>query len=454
MNSRFGFVGLRDGDTLPLAHTQVRIKGRAGSEFRLSVNGEEIPTSRVGKRSVLAERNVQAWEFVGVALAAGENELVAKQLDGFGNERDVARIKVIAPDAPGRLAITVPPAAVADGQTPATILVQLTDLRGVPVTARTPVTLEASAGIWDADDLDPREPGTQVFVSGGKRELKLLPPETPDEALIRATSGRIEAEARLDFLPNLRELIGAGTIEGVLNLRRLDTRALVPARRQDGFEQELTALSHASGDGKRQAAARAAMFLKGKVKGQYLLTLAFDSDKDTRERLFRDIQPDEFYPVYGDSSVRSFDAQSTSRLYVRVDRDRSWLLYGDFTTQGTSDARRLGIYSRSLTGAKEHYERDRVAVDAFASYDSTRQIIEEIPANGTSGPYALSNASLIENSEKVEILIRDRNQPGIVLTATPQARFFDYSSSRSPDDSCSRARCRASIRTSTRARSA
>ena len=68
------------------------------------------------------------------------------------------------------------------------------------------------------------------------------------------------------------------------------------------------------------------MFLKGKVRGDYLLTLGYDSDKDTQTRLFRDIQPDQFYPVYGDSAVRGFDAQSTSRLYVRIDKGRSWLL--------------------------------------------------------------------------------------------------------------------------------
>jgi hypothetical protein len=69
------------------------------------------------------------------------------------------------------------------------------------------------------------------------------------------------------------------------------------------------------------------------VKGDYLLTAAYDSEREVRERLFRDIQPDEFYPVYGDSSVRGFEAQSTGPLYVRIDKKRSYLLYGDFVTQ-------------------------------------------------------------------------------------------------------------------------
>ena len=171
---------------------------------------------------------------------------------------------------------------------------------------------------------------------------------------------------------------------------------------------------------------RAAFYLKGKIKGDYLLTAAYDSDKDTQERLFRDIQPDEFYPVYGDSSVRGFDAQSTSKLYVRVDKGRSYLLWGDFNTSAASETRKLTNYTRSLTGIKEHYENSRVSVNAFASRDTTRQVIEELRANGTSGPFQLSVPNPLVNSETVEIVTRDRNQPAIIINSVPQTRFTDY----------------------------
>lgn len=426
MSNTFGFVDLKDGDTLPITQTNVRIKGAAATEFRLSVNGVDVPGSRVGKKSVLADRQLQAWEFVGISLKPGSNTLTARQVDTFGNERGAVTIALIAPDKLGRLEVLLPPAAFADGVTASTIVVKLTDDQGVPVTVRTPITLEASGGRWQTEDLDPQEPGLQVFIEGGRGEFLLSAPSTPTAVTVRATSGILKAESRLDFLPDLRPMIAAGVIEGVLNLRKLDSRALVPARKQDNFEQELTQLSRTLSDGKSQAAARAAVFLKGKVKGEYLLTMAYDSDKETRERLFRDIQPDEFYPVYGDSSTRNFDAQSTSKLYVRIDKDKSWLLYGDFTTQSPTSARKLGVYSRSLTGVKEHFENGNVAVNAFASRDSTRQVIDEIRANGTSGPYRLTTPNAIENSEKIEILVRDRSQPSLVLKAIPQTRFADY----------------------------
>jgi hypothetical protein len=75
---------------------------------------------------------------------------------------------------------------------------------------------------------------------------------------------------------------------------------------------------------------------------------------------------------------------------------------------------------------RQHYENDGVSVNAFASHDSTRQVIEELPGDGTSGPYLLGNRDLIEHSEQVEIITRDRNQPGLIIKSVPMQRFADY----------------------------
>ena len=427
LDNSLGFVGLKDQDTLPYAQTSVMIKGALGASFSLKVNDEEVSDKRVGQKSIVTDKQVEIWEYIGVNLKPGKNTLTASQIDGFGNVRENASIVVIAPDKLGKVQVIVPPAgSPADGSTPVRIVVKLTDSQGVPVTVRTPVSLETDLGRFDVDDLNDTEPGVQVFIEGGEREFSLLPPRDPGQATVRATSGITKADAKLDFMPDLRPLIATGIVEGVVNLRNVNTHALVPSREQDGFEQELRHFSYEHDGGKRAASARAAFFLKGKIRGDYLLTAAYDSDKETQERLFRDIQPDEFYPVYGDSAIKGFDAQSTSRFYVRVDNKKSYLLFGDFTTQTTSELRKLSNYSRSLTGAKHHYENQHLTVNTFASRDSTRQIVEEIAANGTSGPYDLRRAGMLENGERVEIITRDRNQPSVILKSVAQSRFSDY----------------------------
>ncbi|KAF0174490.1 MAG: hypothetical protein FD161_3553 [Limisphaerales bacterium] len=427
-DNALGFLDLKDGDTLPMAQANVRVKGVLGATFVLRVNGQAVPDSRIGRRATLEAKRLQAWEFIGVSFQPGTNALELLQQDSFGNARGSVSITVRAPNKLGRTQILLPKSEQpADGVTPARITVRLTDADGVPVTSRTPLTLEASHGRWQTEDLDPREPATQVFIEGGRGEYLLLPPAEPVTAEIRVSSGVLGARAELPFLPDLRPLLAVGVVEGAINLRSLSISSLVPARSRDGFEEELRSFATSSADGKVQGGGRVAFFIKGKIKGDYLLTAGYDSDKDTRERLFRDIRPDEFYPVYGDASVRGFDAQSTGRLYVRVDKRKSYLLYGDFNTASPAlEGRGLANYSRSLTGIKEHFENRRVRANVWASEDSTRQVVEEIAGNGTSGPYRFRTGNALVNSERVEVLTRDPNHPDIILRAQAMARFTDY----------------------------
>ena len=427
LDNSLAFVDFKDRDTLPMPQATVRVKGTQGAKFSLTVNGVEVPVARVGKRTEIADLKLAVWEYIGVNFKPGENTLELAQKDPFGNVRGTKRITLIAPDRLGIIRILLPkelPAA--DGRTPVTVRVELVDAKGVPVTARTALTLESSLGRWEVEDLDKKEPGIQVFLEGGRGEYQLVPPMEPGDAQITISSGVLHGEAKLSFLPELRPLLAVGIIEGQINVNRLDFRALSPARSRDGFDEELRGFALSSKDGKVNGGGRAAFFLKGKIKGDLLLTASYDSDKITRERLFRDIQPDEFYPVYGDSSVRGFDAQTTGKFFVRVDKKKCYVLYGDYVTQSNNEARSLGNYNRSLTGVRTHLEQSWLNVNAWAAHDNTRQIIEELPANGTSGPYLFRIGEGLVNSEKVEILTRDRQQPAVVLKTVAMARFSDY----------------------------
>ncbi len=424
LDNQLDFIGLHDGDVLPMAQTSVRVKGNAGSVFRLTVNGKQISEHSVGKKVTLGDRRLEAWEYFGVDLEPGDNELSLTMLDPFGNPRGNRTIHLVAPDQLAHVMLDLPENIVADGKTPVMVTIRLVDDKDVPVTARTPLTLEVGNGQWQVEDLNPKEPGTQVFISGGKAEYLLLPPAQPGADLVRVSSGMIQAEQKIAWLPELRPLIAAGVIEGAINFRHLNAGSLVPLDTRDSFEQEISRFSYSNGNS--SAAARGALFLKGKIKGDYLLTLSYDSDKSDQVTLFRDIQPDRYYPVYGDSAAKGFDAQSTGRLYVRVDKGRSYLLYGDFQTQSQSQESSLSNYSRSLTGLKGHYESSKVNATTFVTMDNSSQVIVEFPANGTSGPFQLNSNGATINSEKVEILTRDRNQPSLILKTEAQTRFTDY----------------------------
>lgn len=421
LNNEAGFVGLNDGDTLASQQINVIVKGPADAKLRLSVNGEVVPERRVGKKASLAARNITAWEYIGVMLKPGSNTLLLESVDAFGVVRTSRSLSVVAPDKLGRIEVNAPQTARIGS--PVALTFRLTDERGVPVTARTAVTLEASNGRWEAPDLNPEEPGLQTFIQGGQATFELVPPEAPGNVLVRVSAGALQRDTRIAFLDELKPLTGVGIVEARVDLNKhvegLGSRT--------AFEGELDGVSRDFADGKGGVSGRAAFYFKGVIKGEYLLTASYDTDKTSRDRLFRDIRPDEYYPVYGDASTRTFDAQSTDKAYVRIDNGRSFLLYGDLTTAASPEVRQLSQVNRSLTGVKQHIETDKVRVEAYASRDRLKQKIEEFPANGTSGPYFLkAPGDLYRNSERVEILVRDRNQPNVILSVTPLARFSDY----------------------------
>lgn len=357
----------------------------------------------------------------------------------YSANQDVAQIKVqVAADNIS-----------ADGQTATAVTLQLLGADGKLLAGSHYVTIEHSAGRIllpgagtaetgpAALDADKATAGVQLKVVQGQAGFQLLAPYEPQQVLLRITAGNQSAQGLVRFVPEMREMLATGFVEGVITFHNNQASLLQPARSNDGFEQEIRRWERDFNQGKANAAARTAFFLKGKIKGEYLLTASFDSDKETRARFLRDIRPDEYYPVYGDSSLMGYDARSADRLYLRLDKNRSYLLYGDFQTNSGTQAqsvgaaaglpanRSLGLYSRSATGVNWHYENDRLQSNVFAMQDNLRQVVEEFPTQG-SGPYALRNNAVYQGSERVEVVTRDRNQPSRILTVRPLSRLIDY----------------------------
>lgn len=115
---------------------------------------------------------------------------------------------------------------------------------------------------------------------------------------------------------------------------------------------------------------RAAFYLKGKIKGSWLLTAAADTgdgsvenmltgldDRDPRSFLKR-IDPEDYYPVYGDDSVAIEDAPTSGKFYVRLERGDSRVVWGNFKTdiRGTEFLRN----DRALYGGNVVLKTDRM----------------------------------------------------------------------------------------------
>lgn len=187
---------------------------------------------------------------------------------------------------------------------------------------------------------------------------------------------------------------------------------------------------------------RLAFYLKGKVKGKYLITAQADTqereiselfdgfwDADPQD-VFRRLDPDRYYPVYGDDSTTYRDVDTQGRLYVRVDWDKSQALWGNFNTGITGTE--YGQYSRSLYGGALSW-RSRRSTDLgeagsqlklFGSEAQTAPGHSEFLGTGGS-LYYLKHTDVLPGSDKVVLEVRDHTT-GRVERRIDLARGADY----------------------------
>ncbi|MEP7380811.1 MAG: hypothetical protein ABI910_03950 [Gemmatimonadota bacterium] len=327
----------------------------------------------------------------------------------------------------GRVQLEVPQAGIpADGQTLVKIVVRAMDGSGKPLTGRVPLTLEASLGRWLGDDVGGTEQGRQVVLDGGEGSYTLIAAAQPGRGEVRVTTPDGVATVPITFIPVVRPLMATGLLNARIDFRSLIKGGNALASSADGFEESLRDWTFENDSGKVRGGARGALLLKGAVFNDQLLTLSYDSERDRGATLFRDIRPDEFFPVYGDASIREFDAQSRRKFYARLDRGTSFTMFGDFQTTRADERRTLSAYDRSLNGGVQHFEGSKGTATFFASQGRIRQAVDELPGRGISGPYTLTRAQGLINSERVEIITRDRNQPSVILSRVALTRFADY----------------------------
>lgn len=187
---------------------------------------------------------------------------------------------------------------------------------------------------------------------------------------------------------------------------------------------------------------RGAFYLKGKIKGDWLLTAAADtreqplkdlfhnfSEKDPRY-LLRRIDPDVYYPVYGDDSTTVDDAPTQGKFFVRLDKGDSQVMWGNFQTSWSGSE--LIQYSRGLYGARAKLRSDeatsfgerRTGLDAFAADPGTMGAREEF--RGTGGSlYYMRHQDVTVGSERVWVEVRDRDS-GMVVERRQLAAGQDY----------------------------
>lgn len=415
-------------DTPATPSVNLGIKHRPDQRVELILNGRPVPKVNLAARDISKSQLVMISRWRGVDLLEGNNRLVAhiKNSDGTTAKtlrESIAYVRNIsrATPVPSRSVL------IADGRTVPSIAIRLEDEAGRPVhkgrivqvDIETPYRLYDETGertIRERQDelINPLSARQDIQVGrDGIVHVKLEPTLQTGKvtAVITLDTGR-KVPVYMYLEPEKRDWILVGLAEGSAAFQKL--KGNVSALGSSKDEDIIT-------DG------RLAFFAKGLVKGDWLMTLAVDTDarRGSRDDNFAgEIDPNAYYTLYGDRSYQEFEGVSRYPVYVKLEKRSAYALFGDYDTNIPEG--RLTAYNRRLSGLKAEYIGENFQILGFAAETNQGFAKDELPADGTSGTYQLSNRRILAQSETVTVETRDRNRPDVVLDRKIMVRFLDY----------------------------
>jgi len=146
--------------------------------------------------------------------------------------------------------------------------------------------------------------------------------------------------------------------------------------------------------------------------------------------MFRRIDPDYYYPTYGDDSTTEEGAPTLGKFYVKLKKDEHYGLWGNFKIGYTDNS--LAHVDRTLYGANVHIQpgevtsfgEKRFVLDGFAAQPGTISGRDDF--RGTGGSlYYLRHQDIMSGSERARIEIRDKAS-GMVVGVKNLTPVLDY----------------------------
>ena len=402
--------------------TRIAIVHDKATKAQVWLNGFKVSMLNFEGRKTDGNNTTVIDTYKGVDLLAQTNTIMVKILNKQKQVIQTLSRTLHVSNAPVKIEyIKKNSFAVADGKHSPVIAVKFIDSDGYPLRAGITGTFSIDAPYQSQVAIDQLQENPLGGASVGENRytidsdgiayIKLQPTTQSGTASLHFKIQNRDEVIRAWLKPQLRKWIMVGFAEGTVGYNTLK-----------GHQESLDAVGAKD---KVVREGRVSFFAKGRVKGEWLLTMAYDSGKDTKNtKLFDEIDPNTYYTLYNDGSVQNYEAASRKKLFLKIEKERFSALLGDFSTNMT--VTELAQYSRRLTGVKTEYHGDNVEGVAFASQTDELFVKDEIRGDGTSGFYHLKNQSIVPNSESISIQVRDRYRNQDIIEKKVLQRFRDY----------------------------
>ncbi|MEL6531081.1 MAG: hypothetical protein AAFQ27_14050, partial [Pseudomonadota bacterium] len=404
---------------------KVAIRHRRGQKVVLRVDGEEVdPLAFDGTLQPQKGRfAVSTWR--GVPLINERTVLEADVINSFGAVSKSFTREVFFTTTPAKVEL-IPELSnlVADGRTRPVVAIRILDRNNRPLREGIAGEFQLNAPYESAEQLDRQQ--LNQLTGLGASSARWVVEGNEGIALIELAPTMVSGSLRLDFTFDDGEIARQQELEAWIEPGDIEWTIIGLAEGTIGARSVADNMERAGRfDSDLGNDARVALYAKGRVLGKYLLTLAYDSAKQREDqRVLGTLDPQAYYTVFADGSLRRFDAASREKLYVRIETATFYALYGDFET--AFDQTRLARYNRTATGVKAEARFGQVKTQGFAAEISSRLQREEIQGQGITGPYNLESRQILANSERVVLEVRDRFRSELIVSSRELTRFIDY----------------------------
>ncbi len=387
----------------------VTVMGKPSAHAQLFVNNIPVSSGEI--------RVDGLYDFLNIPAPDGPVSLRVESV-GAGNRAYMAEreIHVLGPPrklVPYEEAVQIP----ADGKSQRTLSFGIQDEWGYTLDHLKVATVHITHGSIASADLDSISSGIQLPLRDGVLEFSVQAPNEAARAILEITIMGEPFQFPVRFITSQEPFILVGSVSGgASNYQAYPVDPDEPDV-EDWRQNSLPGASLMYGG-------RAAFYAKGNLFGKYRLTASYDSRRNYKDRFFSDIDPSEQYAVYGDASTLEYDAQTQSKLFVKLERNESSILFGDFNTGLTQSE--FSAYNRTFNGLTGKLNLGAHTLSGFATLTARVMQRDEIRGEGISGYYYLSQSAVTELSDKVVIQTRDRYHSEVVIKSVELTRYQDY----------------------------
>jgi len=404
----------------------IAIKHKPSDQFEMKFNGQPINPLFYFGMIKNKENTVARSYWQGVHLTGGKNSFEFTVKNKAGEVIQTLTRNIVFSDIPVRAELDLEHSRlVADGRNVPVIAIRVYDKDGNfarpgsrgKYTLSEPYLSQQLVEAFQVNRLSGlnREQPEYIVGQNGIAYIVLEPTTITGKLEIELPfSSRKRSRIETWIQPEVRDWIMVGLAEGTVGYNAIsgNREALDASDLKDDFYSE----------------GKVAFYAKGKVKGDWLLTAAYDTSKQTvagDNRVNQLIDPNTYYTIYGDNSRQRYDASSAEKLYIKIERQQFYAMFGDMNTG--LNITELSKFQRNMTGVKSEFDNGKLSYTAFAAENVNNFIKDEIQGEGISGLYRLSGKDIVINSDNIVIETRDRFRSEIIIKSESMRRYLDYS---------------------------